>query len=337
MHCSRKGEAEELLEKLYYIAPDNSISKAEIGAELLNQRFWNMELKEIIGDSFMIQKTAEDLMQYNKDNLDVLKILRKSQSTCVNRRMVTYLLTDKTEEAKYEYSNFIKIAHGFYTSDELKSNLATKLMDYARGVSYYNPKLSLHLMESALRYFMLDEQHHFRRILLCKIDIEVLHSIVFGEFNSQIFIDTQKELFDSQFFSEYFKAVLKYFACKLIDESNFLKSLNLFDINSSKTSTCKEALKAISNSIFASDIKPLGREKYLMESLMAYIYSILEDYENAQLCLDNISKFISAAGETYKIPLNHNIKNIRIVQGISWSTSDIQKSPEDYLLDCRFW
>ena len=184
---------------------------------------------------------------------------------------------------------------------------------------------------------MLDEQHHFRRILLCKIDIEVLHSIVFGEFNSQIFIDTQKELFDSQFFSEYFKAVLKYFACKLIDESNFLKSLNLFDINSSKTSTCKEALKAISNSIFASDIKPLGREKYLMESLMAYIYSILEDYENAQLCLDNISKFISAAGETYKIPLNHNIKNIRIVQGISWSTSDIQKSPEDYLLDCRFW
>lgn len=83
---------------------NTSFEKYEVAVSLLNQRFWNIDLDELIEDSKMYQYTLESLfMDHLKPEL--IWRFRKTYESCFNRRMVTQLLIDEYKDAQISYSD----------------------------------------------------------------------------------------------------------------------------------------------------------------------------------------------------------------------------------------
>jgi len=336
VHCGKNGLAERMLDEVYNFSSPGSIEALEAGTALLNQQFWNMNLDTIIDNSYLIQRNIEHILKTELTTEEYRRMC-EAKSTCHNRRMVTQLLLDKYEEARKTYICRLKMIATESNNDSYKSRSATLVMDYARGISYKNSKEALRLMKIALRYFEYRESKHLRRILLCKIDLMILHSI-----NGLLVDKTQirlliKDLLDNQFYSESFKALLKYHAANIIETSQYLEQLSNSEIGNSFNLVLENATKEIYTHLLEIGLEPTSRENFLYCNLMAYIHAKNSNLSKAIECLDNISAYISPAGKSYHIIFTHNKNNIHNIKKIAWCTESTEFEQDTFLLDCRFW
>jgi len=336
VHCGKNGIAEQILEKVFSFSKPDSIEGIEAGAELLNQQFWNMNLDMLINNSYIIQMNAEHILKKELATEEKQR-MRKAQSVCHNRRMVTQLLLEQYADARETYRTRLTMIARELSRDEFKPNAATLIMDYSRGIIHKSPKDALRLINIALRFFECYADEHIRRILICKIDLLVFHSITGTKIDEVQFRTLIKKLLDGQFYSESFKALLKYHACKIIETSKCLEQLMSSDSNRLSNITIDAAEKEIYSFSLETGIIPSQREKFLFDNLMAYIHVKNGKLLKAIDCLDSICMYVSRAGESYRLIAHHNRSNISSIIKIAWCTDGMVLEQDTFCLDCRFW
>lgn len=332
IHCDENHSAYPILEVVYKNAGKETLERYEAGVQLLNEDFWNANIRSTIADSFIIQRAIEKIQQKNLDS-NVAKRILKIYSSCINRRMVTQLLLEQTEDALRTYKDRLHELVNTYKA-KYKTYAATLLMDYARGIVYLKPMLANKLMEFALKYLYANPIIHFRRITICHIDIAVMDSIISGNYCEEKFNIYALELLNNSFNSEYFKAILKKCACELIEHSTLLLVNN---IRQQHSSFYQDIADEISNAILVTKLVPAGRELFLMNNLMAYISVLRDDRINALKYMMPIKDFVSGIGGTYKAIAKHNIDNLKNITHIQWYKSELLINPNLFLLDTRFW
>lgn len=334
VHCGKSSEAERIFEWLCKISKPGTLENTESGVSLLNQRFWHLNTNEIIGESLILQNSVEKLLKSKLSNVDTMR-MKKAWEGCVNRRMVTHLLLDQYAEAQetyiYSLKRFVQSSNSTF---DFCRNTATIIMDYARGIAFNNISKSKKLMSIANKYFSKDYDSHYRRATLCGIDGLLFTHINGEQINENDFIDNMLRLKKENFTSEYFKATLKLYACKLVDESRIIKEANG---KSYKTSTLNEMYNAAHNIMLDMSFNPEYRERYLYNILISYMLILNNEHEKALTHLKEAKEFITPAGETHQISINHNIKNIMQIKRIDWLYEGQKIDNDCYYVDCRFW
>ena len=61
VHCDNQYRAKQFFQEILTKEENTSFEKYEVAVSLLNQRFWNIDLDELIEDSKMYQYTLESL------------------------------------------------------------------------------------------------------------------------------------------------------------------------------------------------------------------------------------------------------------------------------------
>lgn len=333
VHCGKNDEAEKQFEWLCEISSPNTIEYIEAKASLLNQWFWHLKIDRLIADSCILQVQTEKLLSSGLDAEDYIRI-SKAEETCHNRRMVTQLLLDQYDDADFTYKNRIKDTCQKLDRMRFRKESATIIMDYARGISYRNSQKAYKIMNVARNFFNDDFHSQYRRALLCNIDFIVLSCINNREWKSEEFLKLLKTLKKEKFYFEYFKAILKYYACKIIDES---KMLELSKINNYKTTTVQNLYNEIHKCMIEINNTPEHREKYLYNILIAYVHILNKQFDKAENCLNQAYEFISKAGSSYLRSINHNINNMHSIKSIDWCLENKELDSNCYYLDTRFW
>lgn len=163
IHCDNSHNACDILEIVYKNADHNSLERYEAGVQLVNERYWNAHPDNIIEDTWILQDGILQILQNNNKRYEKKRLL-KIYSSCINRRMVTYLLLEEKDKAFQTYRFRLKELIQTYGKD-YKTYSATLLMDYARGISYCKPLFAMRLLKLALNYFLTNVQIHYRRLL----------------------------------------------------------------------------------------------------------------------------------------------------------------------------
>ena len=331
VHCDHLGRAHERLQEVYQFAPDDSLEKYEAGASLLNQLFWEIKPDKVIADSFEIQAGAEQILQAKLSDEDRHRITRAYDSS-LNRRMAAYLLADQPDRAHDVYCTRLKeIAMTDNTC--FPSGAATLIMDYARGISYWNPNEGYRLMRLACNCFKTAPKSHYRRILLCEIDLAVLNSVVYKQYSPNRFIEIKEKLIDGGFISEYFKAVLKHAACKLISQANLLGDCGF----PGDAQIFCDIESELQQALLETQLQPRNRELVLCNYIKSFIAACRNQHEESISLLNASMDILKSAGASYQNVLQHNMENIKTVKTIAWGTSQSVKASNVFLVDCRFW
>lgn len=332
VHCDHLGRAHEKLLEVYRYAKTDSLEKYEAGASLLNQLFWEIRPAEVIADSFLVQQGIERLPKTSLRGENKWRIER-SYNNCFNRRMVAYLLIDNVKTAREIYLNRLKA----YVSQGRKtfpSDSATIIMDYARGLSFFQPEESYRLMQIALKFFKSDAKRHYRRLLLCEIDVEVLKSIIVNEYDFQTLQRLGEQLLKSGFLSEYFKTVMKCAACRLVNYAALENGSTLFPPNAQIFRDIEDELQ---NCLIATQLRPRGRELLLMNYIKAFISVRHGKLEEARGLLEACISILTAAGKSYLEALNHDLAHLKKIKTVAWYTSQSIFRDDTFFIDCRFW
>lgn len=334
VHCGQSGEAEKVFEQILDNTKEDSLEYLEIRISLLNQWFWSIKkLNRLIGDSLLLQHKVEQLMN-DSPYSEVSYRLKKCESSCYNRCMVTLLLLDEYDSACNTYINWLIKSAQRVSGNEYKDETAVTIMDFARGISYYDIALSKTLMSFAYSFMCINSEKHFRRLLICKIDLLVLQNINGKKINLKELEKTIRILAQNNFRSECFKAVLKYFAVKIIDESAWLELQNASNFCSS---SFEETINKVHQCMLKLKITPKKREKYLYNILMSYIEIKGKSIDTARQQLQEALKFVESAGKSYSKAILHNLKHIDSIQKIAWFWENAELKADTYYLDCRFW
>lgn len=339
VHCDNKYRATEFLQKITDNESMGSFEKYEAQVSLLNQKFWSMNLEGIIEDSKMYQWDLETMFMNNLTK-DMLGRFRKAYEACFNRRMVTFLLQDEFKAAQRTYQDGLCGLKKFSDLYGLNydAEIATIVMDYARGNMARKPKLSYNLFNTATKIFEKYKDTYVRRYLICQIDGLVNINIIGFIPDYTYFKTIIEQLKDNNFVAEHIKAVMKYGACKIIDYSRVNNSL---DINKNKfilsSSFSQEIIEMIEACRMENYIVLQNREKFLYNNLMAYLYASQKEIELAKTCLLDNLKYVGDAGESYKKPLVHNLNNIETIQYVEWFQLGKKYSENVYVLESRFW
>ena len=334
VHCGKSSKAEELFEWLCNLSQFGTIEYTEAGVSLLNQRFWHLNLNEIIGNSIILQNSVEKLLSKQLNHSDFLR-MKKAWEGCVNRRMVTHLLLDQYDEGwetyKFALKEFSKRTHSL---SDFFAESATIIMDYARGLAYKNVQMTYSLIHVSKKYFSHSMEQQYRRAVLCEIDCLLFENIIGKDFNEKDFNENLIKLKRENFISEYFKASLKYYACKLVEESRLIKRSHGYSF---RTSLFKRAYNDIHKIMIDMNFNPEYREKYLYNSIIAYIYIHNNEQQKALKCLNEAKSFIEPAGNSHLDSINHNLTNIEQIKCIEWNYEGQTLDNNCYYLDSRFW
>ncbi len=334
VHCGKQGQALKMLEDIYQEAPSDSLPKYEAGASVLTQVFWRLRPSTMISDSLYIQSGLERMNLKQLSDVDLLRV-EKAYDSCFNRRMMAYFLKDDFDNARKTYLDRLKIIVDASTSMiEFYSKSATLIMDYARSIVIYNPAEAYRLMKLSLKYFECDKEKHYRRILICNIDGEVFSNIYKNTFNATTFNVYSQKLFEGQFYSEYFKSVLKKSICSLIHYSITNKDIDCF---SSECQIIRDVDSDISKALLETELIPLERDKLLLSYIKSFISLCNNDIGQAKEILENSLETTSKLGDSYQLCLKHNLENLSTITHIKWYSPNENPSPSDYLVDCRFW
>lgn len=332
VHCDNGYQAKQLLQKIVEKEDTMSFEKYEAAVSLLNQRFWSINIEGIIEDSRVYQMDLENVFM-NDLNFDMLRRFKKAYESCFNRRMVTLLLLGKYKDAQKTYQEglfALKNLSARYSLD-FEVEIATIVMDYARGNIACKPQMSYNLFLFSIKRFSKYKFEYIRRFLICQIDLIVNASILKKYIDYKDFVCKVEELCKHNFLLEYIKGMLKFCACRIIDYSrinNYEKVSILF---------ITDIINQIEKIKVNKHIILQNRELYLFNYLLAYFYIIQKSFEDARNCLRNNLDYLKEAGYTYKIALEHNLKNIEIIQGVEWFQEGKKYSDKIFLLDSRFW
>ncbi|MCM1212489.1 MAG: hypothetical protein NC318_12905 [Blautia sp.] len=332
VHCDNQYRARHLLQKIADNEEPMSFEKYEAAVSLLNQRFWSIDLKGIIEDSKMFQTDLENIFLDNL-NSKMLGRFKKMYESCFNRRMVTYLLLDEYQNAQTVYKDGIIAIKNLSETYSLnfQTEIATIVMDYARGNMTYKPQMSYTLFSCAIKYFSKEEFIYVRRITICKIDLLVNGNILKRQTDYKKFLYEINKLETHNFLTEYIKSILKMYACRMVDYSRLNNHKKI------SVSFMVDIINKIEKIKTEKHIILQNRELYLYNYLMAYFYIVQNEYLDAQACLKSNMDYLKEAGNTYKIPLKHNLKNLETIQRVDWFQNEKKYSKEIYLLDSRFW
>lgn len=334
VHCGKQGQALKMLEDIYQEAPNDSLPKYEAGASILTQLFWSLNPSTIVSNSLYIQRGLENINREQLSNVDLLRV-EKAYDSCFNRRMMAYFLNDNFNEARKTYLQRLKIiADTSLNLIEFRSKAATLIMDYARSIVIYNQAEAHRLMQLSLRYFESDKDKHYRRILICKIDCEMFSNINTGAYNAEKFNDYSNKLLEGQFYSEYFKSILKKSICSLIDYSNAHQDINCF---SSKCQIIKDVDAVILKNLMETKLIPSERDNLLLTYIKSFIAICNNEIKQAKEMLENGIKITRELGESYQLCLKHNLKNASNITHIKWFSPNETYNPTDFIVDCRFW
>lgn len=332
VHCDNMYRAKQLLQQISNNEDCLNFEKYEADISLLNQRFWSADLTGIIEDSIMYQVDLENMFMDNLNSRN-LNRFKKAYESCFNRRMVTMLFKGEYHSAQKVYQDgliALKMLSSKYKLN-FHAEIATIIMDYARGNMAFKPEMSYRLFCCALKYFSERKSEYTRRILICKIDLMVNENILKKNVNYKNFMHKVKALNNHNFLLEYVKGMLKFFACKMIDFSR------LNDQKRISISFMTDLVNQMENIKTEKRIILKNREYFLYNYLMAYYYIIQEEYTTATKCLQNNIDYVKEAGNTYKIPLKHNLASLETIQEIEWFQESKTYSNKIYLLDSRFW
>ena len=332
VHCDNQYRAKQFFQEILTKEENTSFEKYEVAVSLLNQRFWNIDLDELIEDSKMYQYTLESLfMDHLKPEL--IWRFRKTYESCFNRRMVTQLLIDEYKDAQISYSDGLiaikKLSEKYNLNFQVE--IATIIMDYARGNMSIRPKMSYRLFNISKQYFSKAKSENIRRFVICQIDLFVMQNILKENVNYIDFMNKVNILNEHNFLQEYVKGKLKFFACRMVDFGRINGDSRI------SVSFMTECINEIEKIKLNNYISLQGRERYLYNYILCYFYIIQNQYENAKAAIIENLAYVKEAGATYKIPLEHNLANLETIRRVEWFQNQCNYPENVYLLDSRFW
>ena len=309
VHCDNQYRAKQFFQEILTKEENTSFEKYEVAVSLLNQRFWNIDLDELIEDSKMYQYTLESLfMDHLKPEL--IWRFRKTYESCFNRRMVTQLLIDEYKDAQISYSDGLiaikKLSEKYNLNFQVE--IATIIMDYARGNMSIRPKMSYRLFNISKQYFSKAKSENIRRFVICQIDLFVMQNILKENVNYIDFMNKVNILNEHNFLQEYVKGKLKFFACRMVDFGRINGDSRI------SVSFMTECINEIEKIKLNNYISLQGRERYLYNYILCYFYIIQNQYENAKAAIIENLAYVKEAGATYKIPLEHNLANLETIR-----------------------
>lgn len=332
VHCDNKYRARQLLQSIADKEMFGNFEKYEALISLLNQKFWCVDLEGIVEDSKIYQIDLENMFIYNLKK-DMIGRFKKSYESCFNRRMVTFLLIDNYDQAQKVYKeglNALKKLSELYDLN-YKSEVATIIMDFARGNMYKNSNLSYRLFSHSLKFYNENKDSYIRRILICHIDLMVNKNIIGEKIDYNRFKNTVEKLYEHNFLPEYIKGLMKMYACRMIDYSRINNEVSI------SLNFMEDIVNNIEKVKLENHMILYNRELYLYNFIMGYFYILHKEYTLARDCLQNNLSYIQEAGKTYKIPLKHNIKNLETIQTVEWFQNNKSYSHNVYILESRFW
>jgi hypothetical protein len=332
VHCDNQYRAKQFFQEILTKEENTSFEKYEVAVSLLNQRFWNIDLDELIEDSKMYQYTLESLfMDHLKPEL--IWRFRKTYESCFNRRMVTQLLIDEYKDAQISYSDGLiaikKLSEKYNLNFQVE--IATIIMDYARGNMSIRPKMSYRLFNISKQYFSKAKSENIRRFVICQIDLFVMQNILKENVDYIDFMNKVNILNEHNFLQEYVKGKLKFFACRMVDFGRINGDSRI------SVSFMTECINEIEKIKLNNYISLQGRERYLYNYILCYFYIIQNQYENAKAAIIENLAYVKEAGATYKIPLEHNLANLETIRRVEWFQNQCNYPENVYLLDSRFW
>lgn len=267
MHCDASKDAQRIFCKI----AENYSMKAktslyfEAESEHIDAAYWSFrkfrELPKIIN------QFRRDWMNFSQEKPDISK---RSYLTATNRMMVTYLALDQMASARSWFQKNIKSAAKFNAPE----HVGYTYMDYAKGIYHKDLSLALQYLQIADRYFQTPSEK--RRHLDCLCEIQYVKLLI-GEGHIQKLLLAQEELFENQYWIQYYKCHLKLAVCYILKE---------------EYSNAKSSLMEAEASIIMRNDE---RAKYLCSIINAFLYKEPICYENTALVGTSYQKMIDYA------------------------------------------
>jgi len=330
-HCNKGYSSIEILNLICNITERETLEWLEASVTRLNIRFWSADIT-VIDDSYALEYSIMCMLKTNIDSNEKNRLL-EIYSTTINRRMVTQLLSEDFISADKTFKRRLKEIVQSY-GKEFRSHAATLIMDYARGISILSPQKARKLMRIAKKYYSYNCESHYRRIIICNIDLCVYDSIIDNQFDLSYMRELSRQLLLSSFYSGYFKSILKIIACRLIGLSSHIGSQR----DKISDNVIRDTIDEIYECLIEIEFQPADRTSFLLNSILAYLEITKGNYDLAFDILIETHSYTKKAGAIYSKIVQHNLDNIRNVKKICWYSSELDFLNDNvYLLDTRFW
>ncbi|MDE6434627.1 MAG: hypothetical protein K2L07_10425 [Lachnospiraceae bacterium] len=264
MHCDASKDAQSIFREIVkdYSMKAKTSLYFDAESENIDAAYWSFrkfrELPEIIN------QFRRNWMDFSQEKPDISK---RSYLTATNRMMVTYLALDQISLAKKWFQKNIKLAVKFNAPE----HVGYTYMDYAKGIYHKNLSLALQYLQIADHYFQTPSEK--RRHLDCLCEIQYVKLLI-GEGSIQKLLSAQGELFENQYWIQYYKCHLKLAVCYILK---------------GKYSNAKSCLMEVEANTFMRNDE---RVKYLCSIINAVLYKEPICYENTALWGTSYQKMI---------------------------------------------
>lgn len=325
----------ELFQELFDKANQVSTIKYEAGAELVNAHYRALKLLEAIDLAYNLMLSLNHKIQNCKyiyeNNLDN-RIIR-SYYTVTDRYMMILHLRNDYDKAFKLYRESMKIMAKTQPQEDkarLCGELATYIMDFARGLYFVNFPEAKRLMKIAYNFFLQNEKVHYRRISMCKADLLFLNYLETynsenSQYDNECFFEIENDQIAKGYYREVYKTQLKHYACFLIQSEH--------DGNPQY-----DSIKEILEDIYSQfDGAADARSEYILCSILAYVEKKKGNIKYAQELLSKIEKYVSHLGADYQEAYFHNKSNIEKADKATFVLADTVLEENIYYLDSRVW
>ena len=337
MHCDTKRRGKKVFDFIVSKSPSHCLARYMAQAEQINTDFWSFHAENAYVDAKSIDRQLDILVDNKIDNPD----LEIAISTCQNRLMAMYLLQDEVHMAT-------KLMHDFETaySERLSvlsnatryhSMLGEWYMDYARGICVFDAA------EAISRYCAAESIINIsinpRRSHICEIDKSVL-SILSNQPNAHVLkrslFKNENWLYENDFYSEFFKSVLKRSFCDIYEEYSSYESRKQLIVFTERIRN------EVYEAIVKADILIGTRETFLVHSLFGLLSYLEGDIDDAESHLIQILPIIKECGTSYRTILEHNLSILRNTSNETEASlqvffTDKEMDVEAYWIDPRIW
>lgn len=273
MHCDASEDAQSIFCEIAenYSMKAKTVLYFDAESEIIDAKYWSFrkfrELPQIIN------QFRKEWMGFSHETSE--KPVR-SYLTATNRMMVTYLALDQMASAKKWFRKNIKLAAKFNT----RVHIGYTYMDYAKGIYHRNPSLALQYLQIADGYFQTSSEK--RRHLDCLCEIQYVKLLI-GDGSIQKLLLAQKELFENQYWIQYYKCFLKLAVCYILKEDY------------TNAQSC--LMEAEASNILRND----ERTRYLCSIINVVLHNEPIYYENTAL-----------SGTSYQKNIDHTCLDFRV-------------------------
>lgn len=295
MHCDASKDAYKIFRQIassYYCKSKDALY-FDAESQVIDADYWGFQ---------NFKNLPSYINSYRKNwkccDKEILDLKSRSYLTATNRMMVTYLALDNIKLANKWFRKNIKLAHIY----EEREHLGYTYMDYAKGIYHLNLPLALEYLKIADSYFQIPTEQ--RRHLDCQCEIEYV-SVLLGIRNIENLLAAQNNLYEKQYWIQYYKCHLKLAVCYLLKGEYILAQKHLIEAET------------------PAMMKNNERIKYLCSMIGSFLYKEFINYENATL-----------AGTSYQNVINNMRHNYNKNDAVIYYK---QCKNSYYNLDPRIW